>query len=69
MTASESLRSYLASLTPRARAAKSRDIRTLCQKSRSVLYNWCHGRSKIDLAWRDKITQAIGENIFENVTD
>ncbi|WP_439711450.1 hypothetical protein [Duncaniella muris] len=69
MTANEALDNYLNSLSPKERAAKSRDIRVLCRKSRSVLYDWRKGRSQIDIAWQDKITEAIGENIFENVTN
>jgi len=69
MTANEALDNYLNSLNHKERAAKSRDIRVLCQKSRSVLYDWRKGRSQIDIAWQDKITEAIGENIFENVTN
>lgn len=69
MTANEALDNYLSSLEPKERAAKSRDIRSLCQKSRSVLYDWRKGRSHIEIVWRDKITEAIGENIFVNVTN
>lgn len=69
MTANEALDAYLRSLDPKERAAKSRDIRSLCQKSRSVLYDWRKGRSQIEVVWRDKITEAVGENIFENVTN
>lgn len=69
MTANEALDAYLRSLDPKERAAKSRDIRALCQKSRNVLYDWRKGRSQIEVVWRDKITEAVGENIFENVTN
>ena len=69
MTANEALDAYLRSLDPKERAAKSRDIRSLCQKTRSVLYDWRKGRSQIEVVWRDKITEAVGENIFENVTN
>lgn len=69
MTANEALDAYLRSLDPKERAAKSRDIRSLCQKSRSVLYDWRKGRSQIEVVWRDKITEEVGENIFENVTN
>ena len=69
MTANEALDASLRSLDPKERAAKSRDIRSLCQKSRSVLYDWRKGRSQIEVVWRDKITEAVGENIFENVTN
>ena len=69
MTANEALDAYLRSLDPKERAAKSRDIRSLCQKSRSVLYDWRKGRSKIEVVWRDKITEAVGENIFEKVAN
>lgn len=69
MTANEALNNYLNSLNPKERAAKSRDISSLCQKSRSVLYDWCKGRSQIDIAWQAKITEAIGENIFADITN
>lgn len=69
MTANEALDAYLRSLDPKDRAAKSRDIRSLCQKSRSVLYDWRKGRSQIEAVWRDKITEVVGENIFKNVTN
>lgn len=69
MTANEALDIYLNSLEPKERAAKSRDIRTLCKKSRSVLYDWRKGRTKIEAIFRDKITETIGENIFETITD
>lgn len=69
MTANEALDIYLNSLEPKERAAKSRDIRTLCKKSRNVLYDWRKGRTKIEAIFRDKITEAIGENIFETITN
>ncbi|MDE6222591.1 MAG: hypothetical protein K2M49_02750 [Muribaculaceae bacterium] len=69
MTANEALDLYLCSLDSKERAAKSRDIRALCQKSRSVLYDWRKGRSRIESFWRDKITEAIGKDIFVNVTN
>ena len=69
MTANEALASYLNSLEPKERAYKTRDICKFCKKTKYVFYNWIHGRSRIDLAWRDKITQAIAENTFKNVTD
>lgn len=69
MTANEALDIYLNSLEPKERAAKSRDIRTLCKKSRSVLYDWRKGRTKIEAVFLDKITEAIGENIFEKVAN
>ena len=64
MTANEALANYLHSLSSKERIAKSRDIREICQKSRFVLSDWCTGRTKIDLAWRAKISEAIGINIF-----
>lgn len=67
MTANEALDNYLSSLSPKERIAKSRDIREICKKSRFVLCDWRRGRTNIDLAWRDKITEAIGKNIFINV--
>ena len=69
MTANEALDIYLNSLEPKERAAKSRDIRTLCKKSRSVLYDWRKGRTKIEAIFRDKISEAIRENIFETITN
>lgn len=64
MTPNEALDSYLSSLPPKERIAKSRDIREICQKSKYVLCFWRRGRTKIDIAWRDKITEALGKNIF-----
>ncbi len=69
MTANEALDNYLGSLNPKERIAKSRDIRILCRKSRSVLSDWRKGRTKITWIWRDKISEAIGKNIFENVSN
>ena len=66
MTPNEALDAYLRSLPTRVRIAKSRDIREICQKTASVLYDWRHGRSKIDIAWQAKITETIGVNIFIN---
>ena len=66
MTANEALDNYLRSLPGRERITKSRDIREICKKSRAVLSDWRRGRSRIDLAWRDKITEAIGVDIFSN---
>lgn len=66
MTANEALDNYLRSLPPRERIAKSRDIREICNKSRFVLSDWRRGRTRIDLAWRDKISEALGKNIFIN---
>lgn len=67
MTANEALDKYLSSLPSKERIAKSRDIREICQKSCSVLSDWRRGRTKIDIAWQDKITAALGKNIFTNV--
>ncbi len=69
MTANEALDIYLNSLDPKERTAKSRDIRSLCKKSRCVLYDWRKGRTKIEAVFRDKITEAIGENIFKSITN
>lgn len=69
MTANNALDKYLSSLEPNERAAKSRDIRALCQISRYVLSDWRRGRTQIPWPFRDKITEAVGENIFSNVTD
>ncbi len=66
MTANEALDNYLRSLPHRERIAKSRDIREICKKSRFVLSDWRRGRTRIDLAWRDKISEALGKNIFIN---
>lgn len=67
MTANEALDSYLRSLPPRQRIAKSRDIRTLCQISRFVLCYWRCGRTQIPWYFLDKITEAVGENIFADI--
>lgn len=69
MTANEALDNYLNSLDPKERIAKSRDIRALCQISRFVLCYWRCGRTQIPWSLRDKITEAIGENIFEKFTN
>lgn len=66
MTPNEALAAYLRSKPPKERIAKSRDIREVCQKSKSVLYDWCHGRTKIRPQWQTKITEALGEDIFTN---
>ena len=66
MTTNEALDNYLNSLDPKDRIAKSRDIRALCRISRFVLCFWRRGRTKIPWSLRDKITEAIGKNIFEN---
>jgi len=67
MTANEALDSYLRSLPARVRIAKSRDIREMCQKTKAVLYDWRHGRSRIGVKWQAKITEAIGVDIFKNI--
>ena len=69
MTANDALDKYLSSLKPNERSAKSRDIRALCQISRYVLSDWRRGRTPIPWVFRDKITEALGENIFINVTN
>lgn len=67
MTANEALDKYMSSLTPRERIAKSRDIRAVCRVSTSVLCFWRSGRTRIPWFLLDKITEAIGENIFDDV--
>lgn len=67
MTANEALDNYLSSLDPKERIAKSRDIRALCQISKFVLCFWRRGRTQIPWYLLDKITEAIGENIFDDV--
>lgn len=69
MTANEALDNYLSSLGPRERIAKSRDIRAFCRISTSVLCFWRRGRTHIPWYFRDKITEVLGKNIFENVVD
>lgn len=69
MTANDALDKYLNSLNPKARIAKSRDIRILCRITRYVLCDWRRGRTQIPWVFRDKITEAIGENIFTHITD
>ena len=69
MTANEALDQYLKSLESKERAIKSRDIRYLCQKTSSVLYDWKKGRTPIPSVYRDKIIEAVGINIFENVAN
>lgn len=67
MTANEALDNYLSSLGPKERIAKSRDIRALCKISKFVLCFWRRGRTQIPWYLLDKITEAIGENIFDDV--
>lgn len=69
MTANIALDKYLSSLDPNERIAKSRDIRALCKISRYVLSDWRRGRSQIPWFFRDKIMEAVGENIFADVTN
>lgn len=69
MTANEALDKYLGSLSPKARIAKSRDIREMCRITKSVLCAWRRGRTRIHWAFRDKITEALDKNIFTDVTD
>ncbi|MDE5988917.1 MAG: hypothetical protein K2H17_05930 [Duncaniella sp.] len=69
MTANHALDKYLSSLDAKEQIAKSRDIRELCRISRFVLCAWRRGRTPIPWVFLDKITEAIGENIFENVTN
>ena len=66
MTANEALDQYLSSLSPKERNAKSRDIRAYCRISSSVLYDWRCGRTRIPWFLRDKITEALGLDIFES---
>lgn len=69
MTANDVLDSYMSSLPSSERIAKSRDIRALCHVSTSVLSDWRRKRTPIPWYFIDKITAAIGENIFENVAN
>ena len=69
MTANEALDKYLSSLSTKERIAKSRDIRTECQISVSVLCNWRVSRTPIPWYFHDKITEALGINIFENIAN
>ena len=69
MTANDVLDTYLSSLPSPERIAKSRDIRALCRVSTSVLSDWRRKRTPIPWSLLDKITAAIGENIFENVAN
>lgn len=66
MTANESLDKYLRALPRPERVAKVHDLLDLCKISHAVLHNWRCGRSRINIAWQDKITEIIGENIFAN---
>lgn len=67
MTANDALDKYLSSLSPRERIAKSRDIRDACRISRFVLCFWRSGRTPIPWYFLPKITETIGQNIFENI--
>ena len=64
MTANEALNKYLNTLDAKEKLAKKRDIRSVCRISRFVLGNWCQGRTQIPWSLLDKITEAVGENIF-----
>ena len=69
MTANEALDSYMKSLEPKERVAKSRDIRAFCRISTSVLCDWRRGRTQISWIFQDKITEILGENIFKDIVD
>ncbi len=69
MNANEALDKYLSSLDPKARIAKSRDIRCFCRVSTFILSNWRCGRTAIPWFLYGKITEAIGENIFKDITN
>lgn len=64
MTPNEALDNYIRPLSNKERIAKTRDIREVCQVSSAVIYDWRHGRTKINIAWQAKITEALGVNIF-----
>jgi len=64
MTANEAFDNYMRSLSNKERIAKSRDLREICKKSVFVISDWRRGRTQIDLAWRDKISEVLGKDIF-----
>lgn len=66
MTPNEAFKNYLESLPYVDRLLKMQEIKRVCKKTPTVISSWKNGRTKIDIAWQDKITQAIGENIFTN---
>lgn len=69
MTAGEALSNYLGSLDPQERRKMSRNIRQGCSVSRQVLYNWTVGTTPIKPIYRDKISQIVGEDIFNCVAE
>lgn len=69
MTPNTALKAYLTSLPSKERVAKRRDIMALCHISAVVLQNWQSGRTPINIAWQDKISKIIGEDIFVDVAN
>ena len=61
------LNRYLTGLDSPVRIAKSRDIRECCRISPNVLSSWRRNITPIPWPFFDKITSAIGENIFVGI--
>lgn len=68
MTNGEILDNYLNGLSVRERAAKIHDIKEVCRISTDVMYDWRHGRSNIKFAYRCKINEALGFELFNEDT-
>lgn len=68
MKANEAFDKYFSSLNNVERIAKSRDLRIYLGVSRSCLSNWRRGRCRISQSSMSKIKDALGVDIFKNVS-
>lgn len=66
MTRTEALRNYYFSLPAPERRAKLRDLMELGELSYPVVYNMIAGNKHIDVAWRDKINEIWGVDLFKD---
>lgn len=64
MTPNEIFNNYMSGLPPRARIAKSRDLRELGDLTPYQISNWRTGRVKIPDAWQRKINTITGDQVF-----
>lgn len=72
MKANEALSSHIDSLfssDPVSARRLVREIKDRCEISTAVYSNWRVGRTPIRKLERREITQILGVDIFENVTD
>lgn len=67
MTTNEALDKYLSSLSRRERTAKTRDIREGLGISRFVLSDWRRGRTRLHIAFLDKIGEILGIDLSVDV--